>query len=238
MNATLPEYSVRRSARARRVRLTVTARDGLVVTLPERVALSRAEDAVRQRVAWAERALAQVAPRRAELIAPASSRLPVVIELPATGERFDVVYERTAAVGVRATERGGVLLVAGDTGNAEECLRALQRWRDRAARSRLPGCLDAHARRVGASPKRVSVRAQRSRWGSCSSKGTISLNRDLLFLPPHLLDYILVHELAHLVRPDHSGAFHALVAAWLPGAAQARREMKGAWLHVPAWAVE
>lgn len=238
MSIALPEYSVRRSARARRVRLTVTARDGLVVTLPARAPLARAAAAVSAKHAWATTALASVEPRRSELLAPAAQRLPTRVELPAFGEAFAVEYRATKAAGVRITEHGQTLVATGNTANAEECLSALRRWRNRAARQRLSASLDTHAARVGVEPQRISVRGQRSRWGSCSSRGTISLNRDLIFLPRALLDYILVHELAHLVRPDHSPEFHALVARWCGDAPGARRAMREAWRHVPAWAVE
>ncbi len=238
MSATLPDYSVRRSPRARRVRLTVTARDGLVVTLPARASLARAEEAVRARHVWASHALESVAVRRSELLAPASERLPIHVDLRGFGERFTVDYHQSAAAGVRVTERDGQLVATGDITDAEECLRALRRWRDRAARERLPVVLGAHAAPLGVSPQRVTVRGQRSRWGSCSSRGTISLNRDLIFLPRHMLDYILIHELAHLVHPNHSREFHALVSHWFEGASDVRRNMREASHYVPAWAVE
>jgi len=82
----------------------------------------------------------------------------------------------------------------------------------------------------------VSIRRQRTRWGSCNSRHAISLNESLVFLPPSLVRYVLVHELAHTKRLDHSPEFWALVekhdAAWR---AQ-RRALADAWRHVPGWA--
>ena len=72
----------------------------------------------------------------------------------------------------------------------------------------------------------ITIRDQKTRWGSCSSSGTLSFNYRLIFAPPAILDYVVVHELAHRVHPDHSSAFHAYVESMLPGAGQLRKEMK------------
>jgi predicted metal-dependent hydrolase len=85
------------------------------------------------------------------------------------------------------------------------------------AEKELPGrCLDL-ADRCGVSIARVSVRNQRSRWGSCSPKGTIMLNWRLLQMPAHVSDYVIFHELMHTKHPNHSRRFWRAVESVCPG---------------------
>ena len=236
----LPPFSVRCSPRARRVRLTVTARDGLVVTLPPGVAEAHAQRAVAERAAWATRALAEVAERRGEFLAGPQGLLPFAIELRAESRTLTVAYTAGSPAGAGAAvarERGGVLAVSGPD-DAEARLAALRRWRDRTARALLPALAEELAADTGLHPSRVSVRGQRTRWGSCSARGTVSLNHNLLFLPPHLVHYVIAHELAHVRHLDHSPRFWALVDSLVPSAAEARAELRAARHLVPAWADE
>lgn len=101
-------------------------------------------------------------------------------------------------------------------------------WRAKAAWA-LPERLRALAEEHGLAVSRVSVRNQRWRWGSCSPGGHICLNWRLILMPDWVRDYVLVHELMHLKRLDHSARFWKLVAAACPGYQQAR-----AWLHAHA----
>ncbi|MDF1543172.1 MAG: SprT family zinc-dependent metalloprotease [Anaerosomatales bacterium] len=235
----IPAYAVRRSTRARRVRLTVTARDGLVVTLPVGVAERHAHRAVSERVAWATRALAEVADRREEFLAGPEGLLPDLVDLPVASRTVPVVYAPVGgAPGTAvARERGGVLFVTGDVDPSGR-LAALRRWRDRTARSLLPALTHDLAAETGIEPARIAVRGQRTRWGSASARGTVSLNRNLIFLPPHLVRYVLAHELAHLRHLDHSPRFWTLLESMVPSAEEARAELRGARHLVPAWADE
>jgi hypothetical protein len=90
-----------------------------------------------------------------------------------------------------------------------------------ALRTRARAVIDAsvarHAERMGVEPARVQIRAQRTRWGSCSRTGRLSFNWRLVHAPPEVLDYVVVHELAHMVHPNHSQDFWTLVHAHCPG---------------------
>jgi predicted metal-dependent hydrolase len=75
--------------------------------------------------------------------------------------------------------------------------------------------------------KRISVRDQRSRWGSCSKKGNLNFNYRIVLLPPKVADYIIVHELCHLGEFNHSKRFWGLVAKAVPDYKQLKKELRG-----------
>ncbi len=81
----------------------------------------------------------------------------------------------------------------------------------RAAKADLPGRIERLARQTGLRYAKMTVRAARTKWGSCSGKGNISLSLFLMTLPEHLRDFVIIHELCHTVHHDHSFRFHALV---------------------------
>jgi predicted metal-dependent hydrolase len=94
------------------------------------------------------------------------------------------------------------------------------------ARRELPARLLEIAAEQGMSVTRVSIRNQRTRWGSCGRDGHISLNWRLVLMPPAVRDYVLIHELMHLRRLDHSPAYWRLVAEACPGYRDARRWLR------------
>ncbi len=130
---------------------------------------------------------------------------------------------------------GRRLAVSGDTGDALACRAALRRWLVRKARTTILPRLAVLAYEHGFATGAVSVRAQRTRWASCSHRRAISLNVKLLFLPPELVDYVLLHELCHTVRPDHSQAFWTLLGKHDPDWKTKRRQMREAHRFVPPW---
>lgn len=110
---------------------------------------------------------------------------------------------------------------------APSALRPLvQHWYMRKAERELPERLLALARLHGVSVGRVSVRDQRSRWGACSARGTISLNWRLILVPPFVCEYVLLHELMHRYELNHSRRFWRLVAASCPRHLEARQWLK------------
>jgi len=139
--------------------------------------------------------------------------------------------------GVRVREQGiSTLEVAGNIACRDSVAQALRRWLVREGQRMLPPWLESEAVRLGLSYSGTSVRLQRTRWGSCSAKGLISLNARLLFLPQEVAGYVLAHELAHTVHLNHSGAYWRFLERLLPGASQLDRALREARHLVPAWA--
>lgn len=113
-----------------------------------------------------------------------------------------------------------------------------RRWLVKKAEEYLPKRLMELAQKLGVRYKKVQVRDVRSRWGSCSSKGTISLNWRLIMAPIDVIDYVLIHELAHIVHPNHSKYFWRYVATFCPDYKLHRSWLRKNGQHLFNWSVK
>lgn len=223
----LPPYSVRHSRRARNVLLRILPDAGLEVVVPAGFDARRVPEVVAGRLPWIERHL-----RRLAQAGPRAHDLPAILDLPAAGLSYSV-HVLDAPGTPRLTENAGRLLVKG--GDEAARLEALRGFVRRKARAVLPQWILRLGMETGLVPSAVRIRRQRTRWGSCSRTGVISLNCKLLFLPAALAAQVLIHELCHLRHPDHSPRFWALVERLRPGGRDLERGLRQSALHVPAW---
>jgi len=231
------KYTVRESARARHVRLLISVRDGsLTVVIPRGFERQRIPEVVKERRAWIERAQRRIIEQRRRSGAEADDRLPRLINLRAVGEEWQVEYRDQRRPDDSGRGHGRrTLVLYGAIDNEAGCKQALRRWVHAQARRHLsPRLLDL-SRRHRLPVKRVTIRRQRTRWGSCSERDSINLNAKLMFLPPHLVAQVMAHELCHAVHHDHSGEFWALVERVSPGCRELESELRTAWRYVPAW---
>ena len=210
---TVTDYTIRRSDRARRLRIVV-APSGVEVVLPRRMALRHAEEFVAEKRPWIERTLRQY--RAAEASLPAV-RLEDGGEIPYLGLtlpiRVNVEPWRTRP-GV--SRRGGTLHV-GVIKPGEDAVRdALVRWYRRRARIEIAERLDWATLRAGTTYSKLQIRDPSSRWASCSTTGAMSFSWRLLLAPEPVLAYVVEHEVAHLDVMDHSKRFWKLVESRCP----------------------
>lgn len=224
------DYSVRVSPRARRMSLRVSRWGRVEVVVPRRHSANGVARFVAEQRAWIRETLADFT---REYGAAPEPRLPVRLALRATGETWTVQYRSHAGGAASVRETPGRLVVAGDRLSLETCVPLLRAWLQRHARRELVPWLDAISAETGLRHERVQVRAQRTRWGSCSAAGTISINCALLFLPPRLVRYLFVHELCHLEVLNHSPRYWSRVAAHCPDWRRDDRALHDAWRLVP-----
>lgn len=197
-----------RHRRARRYVLRVTDDGGVVVTMPRWGAIAEARAFAEQHVAW-------IARERLRRAAESTARAWTAgTEIWLRGERCAIECEGGI---VRA---GDIAARAKDGAGAKAALRRAMREQ---AKRELPPRLMELARAQGLRVNAVSVRDQRSRWGSCSTRGSIALNWRLILMPPSVRDYVLWHELMHLKRADHSPKFWQLVEEVCPDYRDAKR---------------
>ena len=203
-------YTVRRSSRARRVRVNVHAHAGVEVVLPARAPEREAAAAIVELRPWIEQRLAEAREAMAR-VARRGGTLPYL----------DATLRLVPEPGrTRAHRRGAELLVPG--GDARP---AIERFYRRRARAEIAPRLDRASAQAGLAYSGLDIRGQRTRWASCSSRGRMSFNWRLLLAPERVLEYVVWHEVCHLEVLDHSPRFWALLGRHWPSWREER-----AWL--------
>ena len=203
----------RRNPQARRVSLRIDTKKGqVVVTLPMRASRAAGMALLNDNAAWvAEKLAALPTPLRLEAGAAVTiDGIPTPIR-PAPNARGGAWLE------------DGALHV---TGAPEFCARRVADFLRAEARRRFSAQALAKAHEAGLTPRRVTVKDTRSRWGSCSPDGVLMFCWRLVMAPPYVQDYVVAHEVAHLRHLNHGDAFWALAARLSP-----HRERAEAWLH-------
>jgi predicted metal-dependent hydrolase len=205
-----------RQARRYTLRIRAASRE-VVLTMPWRGSVKEAK-------AFAERNGGWIAARLKRL--PQGLRFADGIDIPLRGVAHRVVH-RPGARGTVWTELDGsgqpLLCVAGDSAHLA---RRVRDFLKREAKRELDAACRRYAAALGVAVKRLSVRDQVSRWGSCSTSGVLSFSWRLILAPPHVLDYLAAHEVAHLVEMNHSRRFWRVLMRICPDMEPAR-----AWLN-------
>jgi len=213
-------FRLRWSRRRTSIGIAVTRAGELRVAAPCGAPPGQIESFVRAKLPWVRRKLAEFAALGDEIVAV---RLVSGERLPYLGRRYTVERVETSSAPVRLS-RGRLEI---DTGLDGEAAGALRDWYVRRAQARVTTRLGHFAPLVGAHPTELRVRdIGRRRWGVCDCRRrVVSLHWQLITLPPDLLDYVLVHELCHLLVPNHSPAFWRHVERVLPDYKAKRRRL-------------
>ena len=226
------DFSVRESARARRLSIKVFPRGKVEVVVPRRTPARDVEAFVVENRAWIDDAVASFAAQFGEQC----QQLPDIVELPAIGQTIVVRYQQQRGTSaVRTRYAAGTLYLKGNVADRERCVKALQRWLGRVARQEFEPLLRRYASEYDLPFGRLQVRAQRTCWGSRSTTGTLSINLCLLFLAPAIVRYLMIHELCHGRHMNHSRAFWRLVRRHEPDYRRLDRALSEGWKAVPAW---
>lgn len=208
--------ALRRSDRARRITLKIDAkRGGAVLTLPHRVPLTDARRFLNSHRAWLEERL---------------SALPVSVPfvdgrvIPLRGKATRIIHKPgRGAVSFTGHDGEGRIIVPG---RHEHLGRRVEDWLKAEARQDLMRAVGEHASVIDARPAAIRVRDTGTRWGSCSSRRTLSFSWRLILAPPDVLNYLAAHEVAHLRHMNHGSAFWELVARLDPHYRKAQAWLK------------
>ena len=202
---------MRRHPGARRLTLRVsTTRQAVVVTVPPRCGIDEACLFVHRNIEWVRERLGNM---------PEPVPFQCGAEVPLRGRQHMLRFIGAGTAGPVVRPRAGpdterALLEI--KGAPEHAPRRLRDWLYAEAGTDLDQRVRVHCRRLGLAARRIIVRDQASRWGSCSSAGVLSFSWRLVLAPPQVLDYVAAHEVAHLAEMNHGPRFWALVARSMP----------------------
>lgn len=205
----------RRHAQARRMVLRLnTEATAVVVTVPSHASRSQALDFTERSRAWIEEKLAA---HGGNVAMRPGNRIPL------RGVDHEIRHVPSRRGTVTCDPIAAVIHVPGEMPHVP---RRLHDWLKTAARAELTAASKKYAELMGVSFSRVTIRDQRSRWGSCSAAGELSYSWRLILTPPHVLDYVAAHEAAHLKHMNHGPRFWRLVLSHCPDAARAKKWLK------------
>jgi predicted metal-dependent hydrolase len=225
-------WRVRVSARAHRMTIRVFAGGHVEIVVPGWARARAIERFVRQHRDWVERKIAELGTEHA------SCALPPELALAAIGERWFVHYHSGVGEPRLVAAGPGVLEMSGNLTRDTAIRGVLREWLMERARQTLAPWVLRLSEDTGLAIARVQVRRQRTRWGSCSRSGTVSLNCCLLFQTARVVNYLLLHELCHTRHMNHSARFWRLVEKHERDYRALDAELVRGWRNVPGWVFE
>ena len=217
--------ALKRVGKARRFTLRVRAATGeIVLTLPPNGSIRAATSFARRNADWIGERIAALSPKIPFAVGS-------LVPLRGVPHRIEHRASLRRAVWTEAAEDAQPSLCVG--GSVSGIADTLRRFLEGEARRDLRQAIARHSERVGKPVGRLSLRDTTSRWGSCSSTGTLSFSWRLILAPPFVLDYLAAHEVAHLVHMNHSPAFWATAGSLAPQLSEAETWLKahGPSLH-------
>jgi predicted metal-dependent hydrolase len=215
-------YTIKRSSTAKHARLEVRAGSGLTVVVPRSYNLDQVSDLLSRKSRWILDKIARYATGHSvtELREHKSGDF-----IPYLGRRLKLVTRHNSVMTVGAKLEKNRLLVDLEFKSRRLNL-ILEWWYRQQAESHIRNRADELSQRLSVSYNRLTIRGARTRWGSCSKKGNINFNWKLMMVPEPVIDYVIIHELAHLKEMNHSKDFWKLVAEHCPQWRKHRKWLK------------
>jgi len=228
-----PPYTLKKTPRARHIKLKASLRNGLELVVPMRFNQKNIPEILESNKPWIEKQLAKL---QEQIQAANLAVLPHEINLQALNQIWQISYMQSDNKKLKLILRPQQeIVLLGDIQDKKTCYKLLAKWIKERAKQHLLARLKIISLQTGLSYHSATVRGQRSRWGSCSSAKVISLNYKLIFLPTAMVDHILIHELCHTIHMNHSTRFWRLVAKFDPDWREYSKTVKRAEQLVPLW---
>jgi predicted metal-dependent hydrolase len=206
-------YTIKRSLRARRVRLEVRPQTGLTVIVPHSYKIGQIPELLESKERWISSNLARCSHFQS---LSAKKELMSGDKVPYLGRDLELVKQENRGGVGSVTLEGNMLAVSPELFNNGILELALEQWYRTEAAKMINDRADKLSSRMRISYKRIVIRGQKTRWGSCSRKKNLSFNWKLIMAPEPVIDYVIIHELTHLKEMNHSKRFWELVTQYCP----------------------
>jgi predicted metal-dependent hydrolase len=216
----LVSYTLKRSPKRRSIGLQINDQ-GLTVSMPLRASEKWLHDVLQEKAHWVVGKLDSWQSKKAPIQRWADGEAILF-----RGEAFTLRIVQSlfkAPPQLTATE---LLIHTVDAANESAIKKAINLWYKREAQRVFEECVEHFAPLMKVCPKEIKLTSARTQWGSCTSAGVVRLNWQLVTMPLHLIDYVVVHELAHLLEMNHSAAFWSVVESVCPDYAKVRGELR------------
>lgn len=222
-----PPYKIKRHRRARYVKLRANQLTHLDITVPYRFNLKDIPEILEKNRVWIIKQLARLQQK--------ITALPSSVELKACDQNWSVHYMACdMALEIIERPNQGLVLV-GKIDDQAACKKLLMKWVRLKAKAYLSEQLHNISQKAQLPFQKLTIRQQKSLWGSCTSKHAISLNFKLIFLPRELMSHVLIHELCHTKHLNHSIRFWNLVAKYDENWQENRHALRRADEYLPGW---
>lgn len=227
----LLNYKIVRSQR-KTIGIIIKVDQELLVRAPQTTSLKNIERLLHKKTDWILRKLKKVAQIKP---APAAKKFINGEQFSYLGQKYELIIKNSSAAAKVELFSNKIIVnypavQQGDYQARQPIIRKiLVDWYRKQAKIKIEQRILNYKDLLGVEPNRIVVKKQRKRWGSCSSKGNLNFNWKIIMAPPPIIDYLVVHELSHLVHANHSKAFWQTVASLIPEV-----EKKREWLRINA----
>ena len=223
----LVDYTLKRTRRRRSIGLMVDDR-GLTVAMPLRASEKWLHSALQEKADWVVKKLESWQGKK-----PDESQWVDGGKILFRGETFTLRIVPSLFDTPPILQGVHLIVHVSGRGDPAAVERIVEHWYWREALQLFTECLEHFAPLMNVKPQEIKISAAHTQWGSCTARGTVRLNWQLVKMPLHLVDYVVVHELAHLVEMNHSAAFWRVVESACPDYVKLRRELRKWSLAIP-----
>lgn len=218
------DYQHKVDKRAKSIKLKICPYRGLIITAPRKLSSNKLQKVLTSHQSWISTFLKQNKMN-------SHVEKPDLLKLEVNTKEIEIRYEKSNLNRVKF-ESNQLLVQFNDD---SKCIELLRKWIRKQAFEYFQSRLDYWSEKTQLKYKKLTVRSQKSRWGSYSSNGTLSLNDQLIFMPMSVLDYIIIHELCHSVEQNHSFRFWALVSRYYPNYKNEEMNLNANKSNIPNW---